>query len=288
MNRRHFLHGSAAGALAPRSSLSKAVGELIDTHVYLSRWPFRRLSADEPPALIARLRRRGVTQAWTGTFDSIFHKDLTGANARLAAECEASSGLLIPFGGINPLLPDWEEDLRRCHQQWNMPGIRIHPGYHNYTLRDAAFERLLRAATERGLLVQLAVWMEDERHQNPLMQIPAVDLAPLPGLLEKAPQARVVLLNAFPHAPGRQTVRRLAVAPGLAFDFALLDGWAHLRDFVDQAGVGRVVFGSYSPMLSFSSATLKMREAALSEAEASAISHGNARRLLGVSPRAPS
>ncbi|MCX6624256.1 MAG: hypothetical protein NTY38_24975, partial [Acidobacteria bacterium] len=178
MNRRRFLAGSTAGAAASRLVAAGDAGGLIDTHVYLSRWPFRRMSGDQTAALAGKLRQRGVTQAWAGSFDTLFHKDLGAANARLAAECEASSGLLVPFGGVNPLLPDWEEDLRRCHQQWHMPGIRIHPGYHNYTLADPLFERLLRAATERGLLVQLAVWMADERHQNPLMQIPAVDLAP--------------------------------------------------------------------------------------------------------------
>jgi hypothetical protein len=46
---------------------------MIDTNVYLSRWPFRRLRGDETPELVAMLRRAGVTQAWAGSFDGVLH-----------------------------------------------------------------------------------------------------------------------------------------------------------------------------------------------------------------------
>ena len=269
MNRRHFLATPAATLLAA----APATG-IIDTHVYLSRWPFRRLPGDDTAALIHRLQSKGVTSAWAASFDAVFHKDMTTVNASLA---EACTGPLVPFGGVNPQLPDWEEDLRRCHEQWKMPGIRIYPAYHNYRLDDPLFDRLFRAATERRLLVQIAVWLEDERHQNPLMQIPAVDLAPLPALLEKLPTARVQLLNAYPHTPGR----KLTDHPGLAYEFARQDGYADVRGFANKVGINRILFGSYSPMLNFTSALLKLKEAALTPEETTAVTRTNAARLLG-------
>ena len=56
---------------------------LVDTNISLSRWPFRRCPLDDTPALVAKLREHGVTQAWAGTFDGLLHKDLAAANAQI-------------------------------------------------------------------------------------------------------------------------------------------------------------------------------------------------------------
>jgi predicted TIM-barrel fold metal-dependent hydrolase len=72
--------------------------------------------------------------------------------------------MLLPFGAVNPALPDWEEDLRRCQEKYGMPGIRLYPSYHNYTLQKPEVAHLLEQARKRGLLVQLAVRMERPEH----------------------------------------------------------------------------------------------------------------------------
>src|SRR5207249_2425279 len=82
-------------------------GVIVDTNVSLSRWPFRRLGGDETAQLVARLRQRQVAQAWAGSFDGIFHRDIAGVNARLANDCRAyGQAMLLPFGSVNPKLPD--------------------------------------------------------------------------------------------------------------------------------------------------------------------------------------
>src|SRR5580704_8191942 len=79
------------------------------------------------------LRKQGVTQAWAGSFDSLLHKNTAGLNTWLAAQCgQHGPNFLMPFGSVNPKLPDWEEDLRRCHEKFRLPGIRVHPNYRDY------------------------------------------------------------------------------------------------------------------------------------------------------------
>jgi len=249
---------------------------VIDVNVTLHRWPFRRLYGDEPDRLVSYLRTKGVTQAWACSFDGLLHRDISAVNARLAVDCQRSGrDFLLPFGAINPKLPDWQEDLRRCQEEHHMPGIRLYPNYHGYTLADAAFPELLAAAARRSLIVEIALAMEDERTQNPLMRVASVDPAPLLDAVKRLPSARVVVLNGnrIPRA------KQLAEA-GVHFDFAMREGIGGVARLVDETAADRVLFGSNYPLFYFESAELKVKEAGLPEIEARAIGDENARRLL--------
>jgi predicted TIM-barrel fold metal-dependent hydrolase len=250
---------------------------MIDTNANLSRWPFRRLAGDDPADFVARMRKAGVTQAWVASFDGLLHRDVGGVNARLAADCkERGAGLLIPFGTVNPKLPDWQEDLRRCHEVYRMPGIRLHPNYHGYTLADPEFAEVLRRAAAAGMIVQLATQMEDERTQYPLMRIPRVNLAPLPEIVAAVPSLRLVVLNA-----ARDPLRKkIAAAGNVYFDIAMVEGVGGVGVLASEVSPQRVVFGSHFPLFYFQSAALKIKEAGFSAAEEKTIVEDNARRLL--------
>ena len=250
---------------------------MIDTNAYLSRWPFRRLAGDEPADFVARMRNAGVTQAWVASFDGLLHRDIGGVNARLSADCKRyGEGLLAPFGTVNPKLPDWPEDLRRCREVFRMPGIRLHPNYHGYTLEDPVFAEVLRRATQAGLMVQLAVQMEDERTQHPLLRIPKVSLDPLAGIAGRTPGLRMVVLNC-----GREPLRkRITAAGNILFDIAMVEGIAGIAALAAELPPQSVVFGSYFPFYNFQSAALKIRESGLSAGVEKAITEDNAQRLF--------
>ena len=249
---------------------------MIDVNVTLHRWPFRRLYGDDPDRLVSYLRGKGVTQAWACSFDALLHRDIAAVNARLAMDCRRSGrDFLLPFGAINPKLPDWQEDLRRCQEVHRMPGVRLYPNYHGYTLADPLFGELLEAAARRTLIVQIALVMEDDRTQNPLMPVAPVDPAPLLEAVKSHSSARVVVLNGN-RIPG---AKQLSEA-GVHFDFAMREGIGGVARLMGETAAGRVVFGSNYPLFYFESAELKIKEAGLPEIEARAIREENARRLL--------
>jgi predicted TIM-barrel fold metal-dependent hydrolase len=254
---------------------------IIDTNVDLSRWPFRRLAGDEPAELVARLRKQGVGQAWAGSFDGLLHRDIAGVNNRLAHDCRTyGQGFLVPFGSVNPKLPDWQEDLRRCQEEHKMPGIRLHPNYHGYTLDDPAFAELLKLATARHLIVQLVLSMEDTRTQHPLMQVPPVDATPLADQVKSEPGLRLVLLNWGPGMRGRQSSSALISSGNVYFDISTVEGIEGVGRLVKRIPLERILFGSHYPFFTIESVLLKMQESGLTPAEKNRIFAENARRLL--------
>ena len=255
----------------------------VDTNISVGHWPFRHLPAAEPAALVKALAKYGVTEAWVGSFEGLLHKDLAGVNARLADICRGQTGVrLVPFGSVNPRWPDWHDDVRRCAEEHRMPGIRVHPNYHGYKLTDPLFAKLLSLATERKMVVQLVVQMEDVRTQHPLIIVPPVDLKPLAGFVTKTPGLRLQILNAPIDVAGELIVP-LARSGQVYFDFAMHEGVRGLGRLRDQVGPERALFGSHFPLFHWQAAALKIRETGLSDADARAIMSTNARALLPLS-----
>jgi uncharacterized protein len=254
---------------------------IVDTNVHLGRWPFRHSPWDSTASIVAKLKALHVVQAWCGSCEAPFDKDLAGVNARLARACrDVQEVPLLPFGAVNPHFPDWRDDLRRCHESHGMRGVRLYPNYHGYTLADPPLSELLEQAAARQLLVQLVVQMEDVRTQHPKMQVPPVDITPLPSLVAKIPSLRLQVLNA-PGTIPEPILVPLARSGRVFFDIAMVEGLGGVGRFVESAGAAAVLFGSHFPLFYPESAVLKIREADLADGDAGAIQAGNARRILG-------
>lgn len=281
-SRRDFLQTTMAATAAAWATTSVAQADivadvLIDTNVSLGAWPFRHEVLSTTAALVKKLRTYNVTQAWAGSFESLLHKDISSVNVRLADECSKQNGVLVPIGAINPMLPGWEEDLRRCVEVHHMPGIRLHPNYHGYKLSDPGFKQLLNAATEHGVFVQIAVIMEEERTIHPLVNVAPTDTTPLLDVLKTVPGSRVQLLNAFRTMKG-EPVLQLAAA-GVVFEIATLEGVNGVGNLLEKFPLERLCFGSHAPFFYFESAPLKLQESELGAAQHRAIRTQNALKL---------
>ncbi len=255
---------------------------MIDTSVNLFRWPYRRLIGDDAETLASRLRARGVTQAWASSYEALLQRDMAGVNVRLVHACiRAGANFFLPFGCVNPKLPDWKEDLRRCHEVHRMAGIRLFPNYHGYTLADPAARELISSAADRSLIVQIALSMEDTRTQQTVIQ-PA-DPSPLADLLTRLPRARVVFLNYknWTDDDAGEGIAKIRKAENAYFDLAMNEGVGGLNRLIAATSPQRVVFGSHSPFFYFESSQLKVREAGLPREQESAILEENAQALLG-------
>jgi uncharacterized protein len=274
----------------------------IDVNITLGQWPMRRVPCDNPQELITKLRAHNVVEAWAGHYDGLFHEDLTSVNNSLAQACISGVPLapgvqsstqgeapaepvtqqteqlpLIPFGHINPLAANWEAELARCADAHRMPGIRLHPNYHGYTLEDRSFAKLLKAAAERKLIVQLVAIMEDARMMHSLMRVPPTELAPLQKLVPQTPGLKLVLLNSLNTLRG-DALFRLVDAGEVYVEISMIEGVGGIETLLKDIPAERVLFGSHAPSFYFESAVLKLQESQLSSARA--ILHDNAKNLL--------
>ena len=253
-----------------------AAFRIVDTNVSLFHWPFRRLPLDETNALVSKLRTLGIAQAWAGSFEGILHRDISGVNERLIAACRPVPEL-VPIGSVNPSLPGWEVDLQQCIEN-RMPGIRLHPNFHGYSLDDARFAELLKRATAAGQFIQIAASLEDGRTQSDLVRIDDVDLSPLLTLMPTVPGSRVQLLNHKLRAP---LLGQLADTPGVYFDTARVEATDGVPQLVKAVPPGRVLFGTHAPFLIPEAALIRTHESGLlDESALRAVLAGNADSLL--------
>lgn len=295
IDRREFISKTviASGTLAISSPLSHAAEvqrgsgrervhdgasppEIIDTNISLFQWPFRRLPLDQTRLLVEKLRALGIKQAWAGSFEGVFHRDITSVNERLALACK-NDDELVPIGSINPALPDWEKDLELCAGKHRMPGIRIHPNYHGYELDDTHCVRMIQRATLAGQFVQIAAMMEDTRTHHPLVQVPGVDLARLPILIQQCPGAKVQILN---DRPSRHLLDQLAKARGVFFDVSRVDGTEGISKLLEAISSERVLFGSHAPFLIPEAALIRVDESDISAEQRSALMWTSAQQLI--------
>jgi uncharacterized protein len=284
----------AAVALAPSAAQaaepSATTGpDIIDCNVHLFDWPFRKLKYARTEALATKLQKHRITKAWAGNFEAVLHTQFDAANRRLAEECRSQGkGMFVPIGTVNPGGPDWEEDLRRCHEKYRMPGVRLYPAYHGYGLDHADFAKLLAESAKRKLLVQIALRMEDERCHHPALVIGPVDVGPLVEVLKKLPQAKVQLINSAGRLLGKH-VTALVRETQVTFDIAATEGNGGLDQlmkgknysYTGAIPVERLVFGSHAPFFPCESALMKLFESPLDLAQLEKLMHANAERLIG-------
>jgi predicted TIM-barrel fold metal-dependent hydrolase len=303
IDRRGFVKASVAGATLPlaaalasraarsaeqATTAASAPPEIIDTNVHLFDWPFRKLKYARTEALVAKLQKHRITQAWAGSFEAVLNKQLDGVNRRLADECRTrGGGMLMAVGSVNPAWPDWDEDLRRCYEQHRMRAVRLYPAYHGYTLDQPDFLRLLAEAGKRGLLVQIVLRLEDERVHHVSINVPNVNVSPLIDALKKTPAAKVQLLNSAGPLMGN-SLSGLVRETQITFDIAATEGNGGVGRLIEGQNpsyrgavpVERMLFGSHAPFFPCESALLKLFESPLSREQLEPLMNGNARRLL--------
>lgn len=307
LNRRTFVGSSLAAAFS-LPAISTLAGEqakggeatadphpdIIDTNVNLLEFPFRKLKYGATGALVEKLQKHKIKQAWAGSFEALLHKNIDGVNSRLTEECKNhGTGMLLPFGTVNLAWPDWEEDVRRCHEVYRMPGIRIYPTYQSFDLDHPEFVEFLRIISRRKLILQIVGDMEDARTIHPIVMVRNMNVDVLVDALKKVPDARVQVLYWNHKAEGKRLARLISETT-VFFDTSRIESTGGVGRLIDGKpwpgfGVetplpqGRLLFGSHAPYFPLEANLLKLFESPLTLEQMRAIMGDNAQTFLNKS-----
>tara|TARA_R110001599_G_scaffold43925_3_gene131164 strand:- start:5644 stop:6585 length:942 start_codon:yes stop_codon:yes gene_type:complete len=266
---------------------------VIDTNVNLFDWPFRKLKYGETDALLAKLNKHRVEKAWAGSFEALFHKDINGVNERLAKECKHNGkGMLLPFGTVNLAWPDWEEDLRLCHEVYKMPGVRIYPIYQTFDPSHPDFEKLVAQVEKRKMILQIVGDMDDSRNHHPIVLTRGADMNPLVDIIKKYPKVKIQMLY-WTHKITGNLLERFIKETNVVFDTSRIEGSGAIGQLIEgnpwngKKGVPlaaeRILFGSHAPYFPVEASLLKLMESPLSVEHANGILQGNANNFMNSS-----
>jgi|SRR5690606_4708736 len=280
---------SADTGKIPKVSDSPDAPYVIDTNVNLFQWPFRRLKYSGSADLMEKLKKHRINEAWAGSFEGLFHKDIDGVNRRLTEACEkVGQNFFRPFGTVNLAWPDWMEDLRRCHEQYGMAGLRIYPSYQTFNLDHPEFRALLQEVAKRGMILQIVGDMEDSRNHHPITETRDINFGALLDAAKEVPNAKIQLLY-WNHRVNAHLMSRIIRESQILFDTARIETSGGLGRMISghlwsgnatPVPVERILFGSHAPYFPVEANLLKLIESPLTLDQARSIMNGNAQKFI--------
>ncbi|MEA3404078.1 MAG: amidohydrolase family protein [Armatimonadota bacterium] len=269
---------------------------MFDMTVGCGTWAMRPTPPADPASLEAMLREEGVTGACAYPLEAWFWPDPHEANELRLPEL-AASDFFVPSAVINPTLAGWPKAYDLCRQQWQVPLVRLMPGYHAYDL-DAASDLAERAA-EDGVAVGVHLRAEDERMHNPVAMVPGVPFADVAAMAQRYPELQVIVfglsrlrelsdfvpddLMARLNSPERPS-EMAALPENLWIELSFFEYESSLVTALKLFRADRLLFGTHAPLFYPRSNVLKIANSEADDDVKAAVSAANASTLLGVAP----
>jgi predicted TIM-barrel fold metal-dependent hydrolase len=256
---------------------------LIDTNAYLGPFAFRRLRHNAPGELLRLMDAKGITKAAVSSAAAITYRNAQSGNEELAEAVRPHRDRLIPLAVINPFYAGWKDDLKACHEEFGMKGLRLYPKWHHYELTDPCSLELVHLATERGLTISIPLRVEDYRQRSWLVDVPDLRPEDLVPVIKAHPKARFVLINGAGFAGSPLGRRDKELPANYAIEISRLTAVLanEIGQLVTRLGPDRLVFGTGMPFNSPDPAMVKLEVLDLPEEVKEQIRWKTAAKLFG-------
>jgi len=255
---------------------------IVDTNAYLGYFAFRQLRHNTAAELLRLMDEKGIDKAMVSSASAITYRNTQPANEELAAAVKPHRDRLIPFAVVNPFYAGWQDDLKICHEQFGMKGLRLYPKWHSYALSDQCCLDLIQEAAKRSLLVSIPLRVEDYRQRSWLVDVPDVPHGEIVDLVKVCPKARFILVNGIGFARSQLGKKDSGLPANYYIEISRLSATLanEVGTLVSQLGAGRVVFGTGMPFKYPDPAMVKMEVLDATPEAKKKIFGGNAVGLL--------
>jgi predicted TIM-barrel fold metal-dependent hydrolase len=255
---------------------------IVDVNAYLGHFAFRRLRHNTAAALLALMDPKKIDKAVVSSASAITYRNAQAGNEEVAAETSGHRDRLILLAVINPFYAGWQDDLKACHEDFGVAGLRLYPKWHNYQLSSPCCRELVNAATERGLVISIPIRVEDNRERSWLLDIPDVPLEEIVELVKACPKARFILLNGIGYVACLLGRKDNGLPSNYAIELSRLSAVLanEIGQLITNLGAERVMFGTGMPFNYPDPALLKLEVLDASEPDKEKIRWQNAMTWL--------
>jgi predicted TIM-barrel fold metal-dependent hydrolase len=255
---------------------------IVDVNAYLGHFAFRRLRHNTAAGLLALMDAKKIDKAVVSSAGAITYRNAQAGNEELAEEIRCHRDRLIPCAVINPFYAGWQDDLRICHEDFGMTGLRLYPKWHNYQLSSPCCRELVNAATERGMVISIPIRVEDNRERSWLLNIPDVPLDEIVELVKAHPKARFLLLNGLGYTGSPLGRKDNGLPANYAIELSRLSAVLanEIGQLLSNLGAERMMFGTGMPFNYPDPALVKLEVLDASEPDKEKIRSQNAASWL--------
>jgi len=257
---------------------------IVDVNAYLGDFAFRRLRHNTAESLLELMDSKHIDKALVSSASAITYRNAHAGNEELAEQVRDYSDRLIPLAVINPFYAGWQDDLKICHEQFGMKGLRLYPKWHNYELSSPCCRQLVDAAAERGMVITIPIRVEDNRQRSWLLNIPDIPLDEIVELLKAHPKAKFILVNGLGYTRSPLGRKDNGLPSNYAIELSRLSATLanELGQLIENIGADHVMFGTGMPFKYPDAALVKMEILDASEADKEKIRSKNAINWLGL------
>ena len=252
----------------------------IDVNTFIGSYPFRDIGEWEAGDVARAIARTGSDEAWVSHLSAMFWRDPTPGNRALYAAHDRYSHLK-PVPAVHPGLPAWELALDEAVAK-HAPAVRCDPIFYGLAPAGAEMQRLLAAASERGVPLVLAIRLEDVRQRHPNDRVGDLPPWAIRQLIRSHPSAHIVVTHA-----DREIVEQVHFgstpeeARRILWDICWIWGPPedHLELLLETVGVERFAFGTSLPLRLPETSVAKLDLLNLDAGTRQLITSGNVRRF---------